>query len=250
MLDSSLPTLLVTTAAATYSFGTSGPSTSGGNTWLLTGETPMPMLDSSLPALLVTGTAGQTHDPFSTMFALLETPLRMSQKKQQSICSRRKLFLFAAFHLIDELIMAINNKIGMPRMIFRDLLIRFSMIGKWIRRMQIVLHRPWPFCCTSLSFQINDPFSYSPPSTKNYTVAIFMFVKPISNDFRILQFTMGRFFRVCQLYLTVDFNQKSEATHLFLSTLSDDAGFTCCDLPVLSRKCWMKNLAIRKVCLI
>merc|ERR1711963_221329 len=64
MLDSSLPTLLVTTAA-TDSFGTSGPSTSGENTWLSTGETPMPMLDSSLPALLVTGTAGQTHDPSS-----------------------------------------------------------------------------------------------------------------------------------------------------------------------------------------
>merc|ERR1712013_941959 len=77
MLDSSLPTLLVTTAA-TDSFGTSGPSTSDGNTWLSTGETPRPMLDSSLPALLVTGTAGLTHDPSSTMFALLETPLRMS----------------------------------------------------------------------------------------------------------------------------------------------------------------------------
>ena len=65
---------------------------------------------------------------------------------------KKEIVLIASFHLIDELIMAINNKIGMPRMIFRDLLIRFSMIGKWIRRMQIVLHRPWPFCCTSLSF--------------------------------------------------------------------------------------------------
>ena len=39
-----------------------------------------------------------------------------------------------------------------------------------------------------------------------------MFVKPMSNHFRILQFMMGRFFRVCQLYLTVDFDQ-SEATY-------------------------------------